>query len=505
MANENNNMNELVAQDDDPTAELEALDPVRLTALDEDLGLESGSGTCGYGQDGSATEISELQSDLKARSEKIAHLQFDIEHLRNKWNGLETEIKAREEIVENLNHELGEAKETIERTGKQLLERDQQVEALTADLAQRDADLQALRDEMAETQKAAHTRQQDEESSRELAAEQLERQAGQLASNKAVIEDLRSRLERLEAHADSLRHKLSESTARGDEAAGRRDFLDSSLSEANERIAKLEAALEEQRVESKTALEAQRAEIEELQQGMSEREVAHVEELRRLRFELGEAQETIAQQEGVAEQLASDLMETRGRRDELETELGRTEETGKSRIAELELALTHLRQELADNKEKLEEKSDAINCLLSELARKSQQIDSINEIENVIQEIDTRMSERIEDKASIPRDRLSRVLIGVVGGQELRFPLFKNRLTIGRSDQNDIQIRTNFVSRRHAVVATDHDSTRIIDWGSKNGVYVNSRRVSELFLNHGDVVAIGGAEFRYEERARRDP
>ena len=197
-------MNELVAQDDDPTAELEALDPVRLTALDEDLGLESGSGTCGYEKDASATEISDLQSDLKARAEKIAHLQFDIEHLRNKWNGLEAEIKAREEIVQNLNHELGEAKEKIERTEQKLLERDQQAEALTADLAQRDADLQALRDEMAETQKAARTRQQDEESSRERATAQLERQAGQLASDKALIADLRSRLERLEVLRDDV-------------------------------------------------------------------------------------------------------------------------------------------------------------------------------------------------------------------------------------------------------------------------------------------------------------
>lgn len=494
MANEKNNMNELVAQDDDPTAELEALDAVRLTAHDEDLALESASGTCGYRQDDTgAAEIGELQSDLKARSEMIARLQFDIEHLRTKWNGLETEIKAREEIAETLNRELVEARETIELTERGLRERDLQLEALKTDLGQRDADLQALRVDMAQTREAARVQQEDEDNSRERTTGQLERQSGQLASNKALIAELRARVEHLEAHADALRHKLAENTALGDEVAGKRDYLDKALSQATDRIAELEAALA-----------GQRAENEELQRGMSEAEVAHVEELRLLRFELGEAQETMSRQEEVTGQLASDLMETRGRRDELEKVLDRSEVTSTSRIGELELTLRRLQEELSESKEKLAEKSDTINCLLAELAKKTQQIDSINQIEDVIQEIDTRMSERIEDKASVPRDRLSRVLIGIVEGQELRFPLFKNRLTIGRADQNDIQIKASFVSRRHAVVATDHDATRIIDWGSKNGVFVNSRRVTEQYLSHGDVVAIGGAEFRYEERAKRD-
>ena len=100
---------------------------------------------------------------------------------------------------------------------------------------------------------------------------------------------------------------------------------------------------------------------------------------------------------------------------------------------------------------------------------------------------------------------MSRVLIGKVADQELRFPLFKKRLTIGRTQQNDIQLQAPQISRRHAVVMTEGDVTRVIDWGSKNGVYVNSRRVTEHFLTSGDVVAIGDAKFRYEERPKRDP
>ena len=52
---------------------------------------------------------------------------------------------------------------------------------------------------------------------------------------------------------------------------------------------------------------------------------------------------------------------------------------------------------------------------------------------------------------------------------------------------------------------TEGDLTRVIDWGSKNGVYVNSKRVKEHFLSNGDIVAVGNAKFRYEERPKREP
>ena len=126
------------------------------------------------------------------------------------------------------------------------------------------------------------------------------------------------------------------------------------------------------------------------------------------------------------------------------------------------------------------------------------------------------MSDRIDDvcvgeqpekgtrQVGKDRDKVTRVLIGSIGDQILRFPLFKDRLTIGRTEDNDIQLKLSYISRRHAVVMTEGDSTRVIDWGSKNGVYVNSKRVKEHFLSNGDIVAVGNAKFRYEERRKRE-
>ena len=184
--------------------------------------------------------------------------------------------------------------------------------------------------------------------------------------------------------------------------------------------------------------------------------------------------------------------------------LSKTEESSRSEIDDLEREVRKLRRENKEAKESLATKSEAINCLLEELAKKTQQIESIGEIEDVIHEIDDRISERIEDRGGAEKDRLARMLIGSVEGQELRFPLFKDRLTIGRTEQNDIQLKAAYISRRHAVIATEGDVTRVIDWGSKNGVFVNSARVTEHFLKNGDIVAIGTAKFRYEERPKRE-
>ena len=87
---------------------------------------------------------------------------------------------------------------------------------------------------------------------------------------------------------------------------------------------------------------------------------------------------------------------------------------------------------------------------MNELANRSAKIEAIEEIEQVIQEIDERKGAAPGGEAPIDRERVTRLLIGKMDGQELRFPLFKNRLTIGRTAHNDIQLNAQFVSRRHA-------------------------------------------------------
>ena len=308
-----------------------------------------------------------------------------------------------------------------------------------------------------------------------------------------MISQLQEQLAKSEQYADALRHQLQDALTSAAAAEEAKIYLQQASDDARSQSAELNSQLQQET-----------AKVVDLEQQLEEQRTAHEEELRVLRFELGEAEETVAQHELVAEQLASDLVENRGARIELESMLEKTEEDRKAQIEKLEKEKHKIESEMEELQEKLETKNESINCLLTELARKSRPMESISDIEHVIQGIDERVSERSDERLPQEKERVTRVLVGTVDGQELRFPLFKDRLTIGRTEQNDIQLKAAYISRRHAVIVTDGDRTRIIDWGSKNGVFVNSARITEHFIGNGDIVAIGTAKFRYEERPKRD-
>ncbi|MGB5722576.1 MAG: FHA domain-containing protein [Woeseiaceae bacterium] len=641
MANENKNINELVSDDDDPTAELEILS-FRQFDVDEisQAESESDSHTCGLGDtedadSGHGQSIPELQSDLRSRTKTIGQLQFDIEQLRSKWLGLETEISAREEIVSNLLGDVDKLNGKIARKDKLLNKRNATVKSLKAEIRQRDKEQRSLEQEIAEQQAAvvvdgealeaaerelhdvraelatAHTAIEDAEQELGLRDEKfslLEQQLSEqqqtatsqaealevaqrqidtlnseleLAANEehnlnseinlrdgleselettnavladelallrlretervtelqaakqelaqvrldleiasqntatqitqtqkttsSVVRELHAQLEKNEQYADTLRFKFQDSSKSLEDISKQRDRLSDELAAAVGRERKLADEL--------TSAEKTTS---ELQATLEQKGADHEQEIRTLRFELSEAQDSMAQSGDLNSQLASDLMSTRSFKEELERMLMSNEEDAQERISELEQQVKKLSETTEELKQKLDTKNTAINVLLAELAKKTEQIESIGEIEDVIHEIDNRMSGRFgesnKDTASPKsithtagdRDRITRVLVGSIGDQELRFPLFKNRLTIGRTADNDIQLKTSYISRRHAVVLTEGDDTRVIDWGSKNGVYVNSERVKERFLSNGDIVAVGNAKFRYEERPKRE-
>ena len=379
MANDNNNVKELVSDDQERTAELESLTwQESMTEQDSEPSVDLDFEAMKFDPyiapiRNRDAVIQDLKADLRIKTESIDRLQFDVERLRSRRIGLETEVKARE----------------------------------------------------AQTRKLAR------------AVDEANRQI------------------------DTLTSALREAKRSYDEVSGR--------------LAKSEAE--------------------------------HEQELRTLRFELTEAAETVAQQELINEQLASDLVDTRGFKNELERMLTSSEEQSQVRISQLDAELERLRKANTDYEVELAAKNEAIAELMEQISGKVRQDDSMRELEAAIEELDERMSARLHTPQQSPaadKDRMSRVLIGKIDDQELRFPLFKKRLTIGRTQQNDIQLEAPHISRRHAVVMTEGEVTRVIDWGSKNGVYVNSHRVTEHFLASGDVVAIGDAKFRYEERPKRD-
>ena len=77
------------------------------------------------------------------------------------------------------------------------------------------------------------------------------------------------------------------------------------------------------------------------------------------------------------------------------------------------------------------------------------------------------------------------------GKPEKNWTLTKEVTTIGRWDDNDIPIPDRWVSRYHAEIRRQGSHYVIHDLGSKNGLFVNGKRVTEpLTLEDGDQVQI---------------
>lgn len=489
MPNDNNNINELVNEDEDPTVEL----PMPISALQSDDLAEADANTFDSSDDAdhelpAGVTVSELEFDLRSRKKTISQLQYDIQQLHTKWLGLETEISARESQTRQLNEDIQSLRENATRKENLLKKRDRNIKALKAEIRQREVDFRQLESRYDDLKLTRI----DSSSATADASSEID-----LRSPGSDNDRLQLRLQQSERYADTIRQQsqdLIETNTRFE-----REIENLSQSLADEKQRNISLLRESEQMAAK---------VEDMQSKLDASQAEHENEMRILRFELGEAQDTAVQSDELNSQLASDLVDARSFKEELERMLAEAEEQSAARIDALQKEHAKLTRKAESLEQKLSTKSEAISILLGELAKKSEHIDSFGEIEEVIHDIDERMSERsLRSEESDKRatvDRITRVLIGKVDNQVLRFPLFKNRLTVGRTKDNDIQLKAAYISRHHAVIETNGEQTRIVDSGSKNGVQVNAERIDKKVLVHGDIVLIGNARFQYEERKKRD-
>lgn len=78
-------------------------------------------------------------------------------------------------------------------------------------------------------------------------------------------------------------------------------------------------------------------------------------------------------------------------------------------------------------------------------------------------------------------------------GEQHEFPMRSASISLGRGDQNDIQIVEDGVSRSHLRFIRNNDGYQVIDVGSTNGTYKagSDDRIEALMLKPGDVLTIG--------------
>lgn len=77
----------------------------------------------------------------------------------------------------------------------------------------------------------------------------------------------------------------------------------------------------------------------------------------------------------------------------------------------------------------------------------------------------------------------------------------KKRISIGRTNDNDIVLENRGVSRKHAMIEFNNNAAVVIDNESLNGTFVNNRKVTEEVLRDQDTIMIGKYSLVYCQEA----
>lgn len=101
---------------------------------------------------------------------------------------------------------------------------------------------------------------------------------------------------------------------------------------------------------------------------------------------------------------------------------------------------------------------------------------------------------RALDKETVPS---LEVLNGSAEGKKIYFSDEMSELVIGRDPSCDFPINEFVISRKHAKITKRWGGIVIRDLESKNGTFINNRRVIEEFLHDGDRIALGTIVFMF--------
>ena len=96
-------------------------------------------------------------------------------------------------------------------------------------------------------------------------------------------------------------------------------------------------------------------------------------------------------------------------------------------------------------------------------------------------------------------------LIVKQGGSSREVPLSKDTISIGRTPENDIELKDSLISRKHTSIVKKGDKFVVYDLGSSNGTFVNRERIEMHPLEPGDVIRVGDSEIQYVEEGKGAP
>jgi general secretion pathway protein A len=104
---------------------------------------------------------------------------------------------------------------------------------------------------------------------------------------------------------------------------------------------------------------------------------------------------------------------------------------------------------------------------------------------------------RLRAGVSLGGETIGRLIISCAEDEPREYPLTRGRYVIGRTEENDIQLDSRFVSRHHAQLTVGNRATVVEDLNSTNGVYFGDKRIKRRTLKDGEAFIIGEHELLY--------
>lgn len=79
--------------------------------------------------------------------------------------------------------------------------------------------------------------------------------------------------------------------------------------------------------------------------------------------------------------------------------------------------------------------------------------------------------------------------------------ILDNIITLGRQEDNKIQINDQYISKNHFKILKDEGEYYLVDLNSSNGTYLNDERVQDIVkLKDKDVIKVGNIKFLFVNR-----
>lgn len=401
-------------------------------------------------------QIGEFRADRTQALEDIGARVREVNELRNKLDAQTAESKKLTSALADHSDEIGRLKQALSDSTKALLKSEKASNRLSTDLERE--------------RKAANTAQTDI-SKANAKVEELSCLKSDLQGRiKDLSADLKLADERV-VEIDALQNNTAELKDEIEKKAGELLMLRSELDSRDEIFGELEKLLQESQNESESLR-------------------LHVDDLKNLEESVSEEDARSADPKAEVASYSQEIMALEAKNKELEsrdTELEQADD-----IPTLELELQEVRQMLTGTQAQLTENSKLIAQPKPE-ARDSPKPEKQLTARTTASRLDSTAEQPagIITAFEVVRDGKIEQVMEIGEGQ--------SRIMIGRGEDSELRLNSEFVSRHHALIFCTEKGLYIEDLNSSNGTRVNSRTITRCDLRASDTITIGNFQIRLRQ------